>query len=141
MSSRSVIIQPSISYDISRVLPFMTEKTAGDGYFGSGDGNHTVQFGLDGFTGKFHVEASIANNPTSTDWITIKLAEPTVSTTQLTVLASGAVSQSGNLVSEIEYTAPETSTKIYNFVGNFTWIRVVVDVWTAGTVNSILLNH
>ena len=141
MSSRSVIIQPSIAYYISRVLPYMTEKTAGDGYFGSGDGNHTVQFGLDGFTGKFHVEASIANNPTSTDWITIKLAEPTVSTTQLTVLASGAVSQSGNLVSEIEYTAPETSTKIYNFVGNFTWIRVVVDVWTAGTVNSILLNH
>lgn len=141
MSSRSTTIQPSIAYDVQRVLPYVTEKITGDGYFGSGDGNHTIQFSFTGFTGKFHVEASIANIPTANDWITTKLAEPTVSTTSLTVLASGAVSQSGNLVSEIEYTAPETSTKIYNFTGNFTWIRVVVDTWTAGTVNSILLNH
>ena len=75
MSSRSTTLQPSISYDITRVLPSITANVAGDGYFGSGDGNHTVQFSLDGFTGKFHVEASIANNPSSTDWITIKLAE------------------------------------------------------------------
>jgi hypothetical protein len=141
MSSRSTTLQPSITYDITRVLPYVTEKLAGDGYFGSGDGNHTAQFSLDSFTGKFHVEASIANNPTDADWITIKLAEPTVSTTQLTVLASGAVSQSGNLVSDIEYTAPETSNKVYNFIGNFTWIRVVVENWSTGTINSILLNH
>jgi len=141
MSSRSTILQPSITYDVQRVLPYITEKIAGDGYFGSGDGNHTVQFSLDSFTGKFHVEASIANNPTDNDWITIKLAEPTVNTTQLTVLASGAVSQSGNLVSDIEYTASESSTKIYNFIGNFTWVRVVVENWNTGTVNSILLNH
>ena len=141
MSSRSTILQPSISYDTQRVLPYVTEKIAGDGYFGSGDGNHTLQVSLDNFIGAFHIEASIANNPTEADWITIKLAEPTVNIQQLTVLASGAVSQSGNLVSNIVYTTDETSTKIYNFVGNFTWIRAVATSWSAGTISSLLLNR
>jgi hypothetical protein len=141
MSSRSTILQPSISFDTQRVLPYVTEKVAGDGYFGTGDGNHTVQVSLADFVGVFRVEASIANSPTEADWITVKLAEPTVSTTQLTVLASGAVSQSGNLISNITYTTAETSTKMYNFTGNFTWIRAVATSWTAGTINSILLNH
>lgn len=141
MSSRSTILQPSISFDTQRVLPYVTQNVAGDGYFGSGDGNHTVQVSLTDFVGVLQVEASIANSPTEQDWITVKLAEPTVSTTSLTVLASGAVSQSGNLVSTITYTTAETSTKMYNFIGNFTWVRVVASSWSAGTINSILLNH
>lgn len=141
MSSRSTILQPSIAYDVTRVLPYVTQKIPGDGYFGSGDGNHTLQVSLDSFIGVYHVEASIANNPTEADWITIKLAEPTVNVTELTVLASGAVSQSGNLITDVTYVTSETSTKIYNFTGNFTWIRAVAASWTAGTISNILLNH
>jgi hypothetical protein len=128
MSSRSTILQPSIAYDVTRVLPYVTQKIPGDGYFGSGDGNHTLQVSLDSFIGVYHIEASIANNPTEADWITIKLA-------------SGAVSQSGNLITDVTYVTSETSTKIYNFTGNFTWIRAVAASWTAGTISNILLNH
>ena len=42
---------------------------------------------------------------------------------------------------KLQYDEPETSIKIYNFVGNYTWIRAYISRWVGGTINSIKMNH
>ena len=87
----------------------------GDGYYGRSDGFHTVQYDVAGFSGSIDIQATLAINPTSNDWFTV----------------TGT-----NLTSVID-----TVTHMYNFTGNYVWVRVNITNWSAGTVNSIKLNH
>ena len=34
-----------------------------------------------------------------------------------------------------------TASKVTNFTGNYVWVRAVVESWTDGVVQSVLLNH
>ena len=88
-------------------------KFKGDGYYGRSDGLHTVQFTYSGFTGTYAIEASLAVNPTDSDWFHIH----------------------SNVVEN------ETNSKIQSFTGNYVWIRAKLTNWTDGTLNSIVLNH
>jgi len=111
------------------------DKFKGDGYYGWGDGVHTVEIELTVFVGNIALEATLATDPTEDDWFRVPLTAD-----------SYYIDTSGALVkltapSAIEYTAPTTSAKIYNFTGNFVWIRAVVDNWTAGSINRVLFNH
>lgn len=109
------------------------EKFKGDGYYGRSDGLHTVQVNLTGFLGDIELQGTLAVDPTADDWFNVRLGSgQTIDTTGKFVSSS---------TSKIEYTANETSSKTYNFTGNYVWIRTKISNWTDGTVNSIQLNH
>lgn len=109
------------------------EKFKGDGYYGRSDGLHTVQVDLTGFLGNIELQGTLAIDPTTDDWFTVRLGSgQTIDTTGKLVSAS---------TSKLEYTSNETSSKTYNFTGNYVWVRAYVSNWTDGTVNSIRLNH
>jgi len=91
----------------------------GDGYYGRSDGFHTVQMTFENFVGTVKIQATLATEPTTTDWFDVTDVEH-VSANDSTVNADGSF--------------------FYNFTGNFVWIRAKV-VYTDGTVNSIKLNH
>ena len=92
----------------------------GDGYYGRADGLHTVQYNLTGFNGTIQMQASLALAPTDDDWFTV--SGPTHTSTD---------SEGSN----------STGGFIYNFTGNFVWVRVYVSDWTDGDIRNILLNH
>ena len=109
------------------------EKYKGDGYYGRSDGLHTIQVNLAGFLGDVQLQGTLAVDPTADDWFTVRLGSgQTIDTT-------GKIFNA--ITSKLEYTDNETSSKTYNFTGNYVWIRVYVSNWTDGTVNSIQLNH
>lgn len=97
-----------------------SEKLRGDGYYGRSDGLHTVQFNLSGFLGTIKMQATLVTTPTEDDWFYAP-------TTEHTTLSTDDSNSTGSF--------------IYNFTGNYTWVRVVVESWTDGTVRSVVLNH
>lgn len=88
----------------------------GDGYYGYTDGLHTASYKLTGFVGIIGFQASLATNPTDSDWFDI------------------AESQVGN------GSTPQTASTFANFSGNFVWVRVAVTSFTAGFINKVLYN-
>lgn len=115
MSNSETILSANAHPGDSSVQTLVGEKYKGDGYYGRSDGFHTVQYDVTGFSGSVDIQATLAINPTSNDWFTV----------------TGT-----NLTSVID-----TVTHMYNFTGNYVWVRVNITNWSAGTVNSIKLNH
>ena len=104
----------------SSVQQNISDKLKGDGYYGRSDGFHTVQYNLTSLLGSLVVQGTLASIPTDEDWVTLPL------TTHESVISDDN-SRNGSF--------------IYNFTGNFVWVRISVSNWTDGTVKSILLNH
>lgn len=96
------------------------DKFKGDGYYGRSDGLHTVQYTVDGFQGTIDIEATLATDPTADDYFVVTSAQH-VSANDSSDNANGSF--------------------IYNFTGNYVWVRAKVHTWTDGNVDSITLNH
>jgi hypothetical protein len=96
------------------------DKYKGDGYYGRSDGLHTIQYNVTGFIGTISIQATLAIDPTDDDWFD-------VSSTSLTSADDSSAYSNGSF--------------IYNFTGNYVWVRATVNTWTDGTVESIVLNH
>lgn len=88
------------------------EAFKGDGYYGWGDGLHTVSFEVTDFVGQIKIQASLATLPSNSDWFDV----------------DGATQGNGSGVS------------IVNFTGNFVWVRAIA-TYTAGSINRVLFNH
>lgn len=97
------------------------DKAKGDGYYGRSDGFHTVQYDLDNFLGTIVMQGTLALDPTSADWFDITSTEHTSTSND----SSSSTSDGGF---------------VYNFTGNYVWVRATVE-YTDGTVNNIKLNH
>jgi hypothetical protein len=97
---------------------FESDNTKGDGYYGFSDGVHTAQVRVTGFPGTIKFQGSLATTPTSTDWVDI---------------AGAALAGDGSSLI--------TNSYIYNFTGNYVWIRASITNFTAGSINTILLAH
>jgi len=104
---------------------YTTANFKGDGYYGRSDGFHTIQITLTGFLGTLQFEGTLSTEPVDTDWFTISVTD----------------AESNNTISSIDYASNATNSKVYNFYGNFIWLRGVVSNWTDGTINHIKLNH
>lgn len=126
MAANSIILLPSEAHTDSNALPIelIGEKQKGAGYYGMTDGFHTVQIQLTSFIGTVKIQGSLATDPTSSDWVDIRMS----------------LQGSTELVSELVYSTATSPNVIYNFIGNFVWIRASVTNWTTGAVNRILLN-
>lgn len=101
-------------------LVYFSDKTKGDGYFGSSDGMHTVMYtATPTFVGTITSQATLAVEPSDADWFNV----------------------SNTNVTYTEMNDRSTSTvDCFNFTGNFVWVRGKVEI-DDGTVESILLNH
>lgn len=109
----------------NQTLVYKSIPAKGDGYFGNSDGLHTVMYTYDSnFIGTITMQASLATNPIESDWFDI------VDTTE--EQTSGSVFYNNADVT--------TTSKYYNFTGNFVWVRGVVSI-DAGQVDSIYYNH
>ena len=96
------------------------EKFKGDGYYGRSDGFHSVQYNLAGFIGTVVMQATLAVDPATEDWFTLSTTEHTSADVESTEADGGF---------------------IYNFTGNYVWVRAYINNWTDGTVSSVYLNH
>jgi len=112
----------AVAPDNSNTFKSLPEK--GDGYYGASDGLHTVTFTVTpNFSGTLAVEATLATNPSNSDWFT-------VTNTSVT------------------YTYPivpaTTTTNYTNFTGNFVWVRASVardSTQPNGSVEFVNYNH
>jgi len=102
------------------VLVYTSEPVKGDGYYGSSDGFHTVAYtAASTFVGTMTVQASLASDPTESDWFFI----PNTTSTYTT------------------FNSRTTSTvDFYNFTGNFVWVRGHISI-EDGAVEVIHYNH
>lgn len=103
----------------SSVKTYYSENLKGDGYYGRSDGFHSVQYNLTGVIGNIAIQATLATIPTEEDWFTV--------TTSLHQASESNNNRSGSF--------------IYNFTGNYVWLRVSVTDYTDGSVRSVVLNH
>ena len=104
------------NYDGSS-LSFDGDKAKGDGYYGFSDGVHTVQTRVTAFVGTLKIQGSLQKDPASTDWVDIDNI----------LIGDGSTAFSNSYLN--------------NFTGNFVWIRVSVEGFTAGTINSVYMAH
>jgi len=133
MAQSETILTENTHLGDSSIQTVTGEKYKGDGYYGRSDGLHTVQIDVNSFLGNIEMQGTLAVNPTEDDWFTVRLGSgQTIDTTGKIVSAT---------TTKLEYTANETSSKTYNFTGNYVWIRTQISNWTDGTVSSIQLNH
>ena len=143
MSNSQTILPTTTHPGDSSTLEVRGEKYKGDGYYSRSDGMHTVQIRLTDFVGVIEIEGTLDSDPNDpfytncndgTDWSPVMIEEPhCVSTTGLW--------GSSIVPFRLSYTTPTTGVWMYNFTGNYTWLRAFVSDWTAGTINSIKMNH
>lgn len=116
MSSSEIILSNQVHPGDSSTESVTGLKFKGDGYYSRSDGLHTVQYNIIGLIGKIVIQATLATDPAEADWFTL-------SNTFLTA------------------TTNTTGSYIFNFTGNYVWVRAFVRDWTDGSISSILLNH
>jgi len=73
-----------------------------DGYYGYGDGNHTLSIQYSDFIGRLELQGTLELEPTEADWFSIPLAG----------------------LDYLEFTTAQNGTSAYNFRGNFVLSRV-----------------
>jgi hypothetical protein len=116
MSNQSVTLFSSMAVDPHRVFPVISEKAKGSV---AADATHTVQYStINGFIGLVKTQATLELNPIETDWFDV----------DNTLLGNGL-------------TPVSDQTLLITFNGNFVWVRVVIDSFSAGSINRILYNH
>lgn len=117
--STSVSIPSTASPNTGPIMfgKFVSLPQKGDGYFGSGDGIHTVTYSVEqNFVGSINMQGSLVTTPTSEDWFDIANTTATYSQFLSTPLNSYA-----------------------NFTGNFVWVRAVVDRPLIGQSGAVLV--
>lgn len=117
-------------------LIYQSERIKGDGYFGGSDGLHTAFWSVSGFIGTIELQGTLASNPIDSDWVTVKLTQPG---NKFYIDTTGLVTAAG--VDSTRYTQETTTSKSYNFTGNFVWIRGRISEFTQGVVNGISINR
>jgi hypothetical protein len=128
------VVYPNDIIDFDEVLTATSEPVRGDGYYGRADGFHTIQTNLSDFVGTIKVQGTLDVDPTESDWFTVQLG-----TGNRSVDTTGLIREEN--ITQVQYIEEKTGTNSYNFTGNYVKIRIKIENWTAGTVNSIYLNH
>lgn len=114
----STTVQVDYPNSGTNTLVYYSNPAKGDGYYGSGDGFHTVGYSCSyDFIGTVTMQATLASIPNEIDWFNINGTSSTV-----TMMLSTA------------------TVYIHNFIGNYVWIRGKVEI-DQGILNSIQYNH
>lgn len=116
-------------------LTYLSDRVKGDGYYGGSSGFHTVQIQISDFVGRFEMQASLASEPSSSDWFSVELGSPTNQSVDTSGLSNDAN------ITYVQYSTATSIVKTYNFTGNFVWVRAKISEFTEGTINGIKYNH
>jgi hypothetical protein len=116
-------------------LTYIGDRVKGEGYYNGSGGFHTIQLQTTEFIGKFEMQATLASEPSSTDWFTVELG----SQNNQSVDTSGLLNEVN--ITSVQYQFATTAVKTYNFIGNFIWVRPKISDFIEGTVNGIKYNH
>jgi len=128
------ISYPQTATGFDDTLTATSDPVRGDGYYGRADGFHTVQINLSDFVGIIRIQGSLDVDPEESDWFTVQLG-----TGNRSVDTTGLIREEN--ITQVEYIEEKTGTNSYNFTGNYVWLRVKIENWSAGSVDSIYLNH
>lgn len=121
MSRNSEIILPINTHvGDSSVQTVIGERYKADGYYNRTDGFHTVQYNLTNLVGSVYIQATLATTPSDEDWFTVP---STIHT------------------SNSEESTDASGSFMYNFSGNYVWVRATISNWSSGTLKSVLFNH
>ena len=134
MPSSTTLLNTNTHAGDSATQSVTGEKARGDGFYGRSDGLHTIAIDVIGFIGKIEIQATLALEPTESDWFTVELG-----TGSQSVDTTGLIREEN--ITFVEFANPGTDVRTYNFTGNYVWIRASVSAWTDGTINSIKMNH
>jgi hypothetical protein len=138
MPNNSKVIISNSTFDGS-TLTLTGDKFQADGYYGRADGFHTVQINLNNFSGEVKIQGTLAIDPSDSDWFDVVLSSNT--NVSGTVDTTGAISVGSTVsISSVTYAA-STLNANYNFTGNYVWVRAVIENWSGGTINSIMMNY
>lgn len=94
----------------------------GAGFSNTIGNNHTVSIGISNFIGRIWIEGSIESSPGENDWVPIPLIG-TVPYLQFPVNPHKPVSD----LSAYGQAVGDSGNFVYNFTGNFIWVRARVD--------------
>lgn len=98
---------PSTCYSGQGDTTFKSHPEKGAGYYGVSGGLHTVSYTVTpNFVGTLTSQATLATQPTERDWFDID--------------------NSSVVYPDLVSSAATTTTSYVNFVGNFVWVRAVV---------------
>lgn len=115
----SIILLPTTTFIPGQtVTPIVGVPAKGAGYFGSAPPTHTTQYVVDvAFRGTIKIQATLLELPAEDDWFEVDAT-------------SFTANDPGQAIAVVS-----------TFVGNFVWIRAVVEPFTAGTINRIQYAH
>lgn len=115
-------------------------RVKGAGYTNFGGATHTVQVTVNNFVGRIFIEASLATEPTESDWFAVSLESD-----QAFVQYPRDPTRPSGLMQG------DTGTRAWDFVGNYVWVRARLDRTylspqpqdpnLVGSVDQILLNY
>lgn len=129
-TTTSVVYPPTTT--TSQIFTSTNIKAAN--YYGINNALQTVAFKLTNFVGTVTLQASLAVSPTDNDWFPVNLLTGrfNIDTTGLAIPADKTA---------ISSSAGTSTTEVYNFEGNYLWLRGRISSFTAGTVNGITINY
>jgi hypothetical protein len=104
---------PSGNYDGSST-DFFSDAAQAVGFYQGQGSVQTVLINVANFTGSVITQATLGNNPESAAWFDVDVYEPGTNTTQIHSVSA---------------------------LGNFVWIRVAVQDFESGTINSVTLSY
>ena len=93
-----------------------------DSYYGYTDGFHTIQVTYNQYVGRMRIQASLALEPTDSDWFDIQQDISTFGS-----ITNQAVAWNPAGYIQFNVNDPGDGSQAYSFTGNFTWIRVYAD--------------
>lgn len=103
-------------------------------YYGINNNLQTVEVKYTNFIGTITVQATLASNPSETDWFSVNLTSE-----EFSMDTTGLITQAKK--TEIAHNVEATDTDLYNFEGNYIWLRAKISAFTQGTVNIISINY
>lgn len=114
MTVESSILLSQANVSVSDSTFSYGERSKGPGYHRKDNALQTSIFDFSDFTGTVKLQATLALDPTNSDWFDIDSTE--------------FVGDQSN------------STQLFNFYGNFVWIRAAYNV-QSGSINEIRYNY
>lgn len=126
----------SVIYPISTTTAqiFTSTEIKAANYYGINNNLQTVEIKVTDFVGTVTLQATLATDPVETDWFAVNLQSQDYSV-DTTGLSSRVYKK------EVSYSVATSKTEVYNFEGNFVWLRGRITAFTAGTVNGITINY
>jgi hypothetical protein len=126
----------SVVYPITTTTAqtFISFPVKAANYYGINNALQTVDIKYTDFIGTITIQATLASAPVESDWFSVNLTSQDfgVDTTGLVTRAKKT---------EISHNVETTDTDLYNFEGNFIWLRAKINAFTQGIVNSISINY